>query len=479
MRDSEEAGVSTQPDSISRTFARWISLLAFEDLTPEVVDKVKAFTLMAVVAGLIGAGKGRARFAVDLARAEDPKADGATIFGDGGRVTRTAAAMANAEIMHAAGLFDSYRMLTHPGPVLVGVALTNAELSGGSGRDFIAALTAGYEVECRIAHDFIPAIAAHGFRPSPLLATLGAAAAAAKLMRLDEDAIAAAIAVAANMCSGLFEGGRVGGGEMFVQELNAARQGTFAAVVAARTKISPSEQIIEGPGGFYRAFAGRTGPALSYVFTGSREIDMATITDGLGSTYRLLDVMFRMYNTAGYNQPVIDAVAELRAQHSIGPEQIDEIVVSMNYLETQYPSPEFPRYPDAIRARPGSTQYFAAHAAVHGGYPVSGTGSGRDPGHDARIAAMMERVTLRGVHEHPMFSPNVLLRLADGRVRSLDYPYARMVWGFDRLSHELRRCVAGLPGGAAKLDEAISLIRTLDECDSVAPLFALAGPAAP
>ena len=70
------------------------------------------------------------------------------------------AALANSEIMHVSGLFDSYRMLTHPGPVLVSVALTSAELGHKSGREMITALAAGYEMQCRIAHDFIPAIAA-------------------------------------------------------------------------------------------------------------------------------------------------------------------------------------------------------------------------------------------------------------------------------------------------------------------------------
>jgi 2-methylcitrate dehydratase PrpD len=462
------------PDSISRTFAKWSVGLTYDDLPPAVVDKVKAFTLMAIVAGLIGADDHHARAIVDLVTAEEPKADGATIFGDGAKVTRGAAALANCEVMHSAGLFDSYRMLTHPGPVLVAVALTNAELGANSAKDVITALAIGYEMHCRLAHDFIPAISAQGFRPAPLFATVGAAMVAAKLMKLDEDATVAAIAVAVNSCSGLFEGGRTGGGEMSVHSANAARQGTFAAVMASLKQFTGSEHVIEGPSGFYRAYAGRTGPTLTRVFDGPRDIDLATVTEGLGSTFRLLDVMFRMYFTAGYNQPVIDVIAELMEQHSIKADAIEEIVVSMNYYETRYPSPEFPRYPDASVPRPGSTQYFAAHSAVHGGYPVAGAAKAAQLAQDPAVRAMMDRVTLRGVYDHPLFSPNVLIRVTDGRAVAADYPYRRMVWDFDRLAVELRRCVEGIPGGQAKLDEVVATVRGLDELESVAPLFALA-----
>jgi 2-methylcitrate dehydratase PrpD len=465
--------VDQQEASISRTFARWTHGLVYGDLPVDVVDKVKALTLAALVAGLIGVDNPHTLPIIELVKAEESRADGASIFGQSAKATRTGAAMANCDIMHVAGLVDSYRMLTHPGPVLVSVALTSAELAHKSGKQVMTALAAGYEVQCRLAHDFIPAIAAQGFRPAPLLATLGSAVVAAKLMDLDEDAIVAAIAVAANACSGLNEAGRSGGGEIAVHDINAARQGTFAAVIASLRGFPGSEQIIEGASGFYRAYAGRTGPSISHVFTGSREIDLASVTDGLGSAYKLRNMMFRMYQTAGYNQPVIDLIAELTSRHSIRADQIEQIIVTMNYLETQYPSPAFPRYLDTTVARPGSTQYFAAHAAVYGGYPAVGATPALALGDDPAVVAMMENVSLRGVYDFPMFSPSVIIRMKDGLAYGDDYPYSRMEWNFDELATQLERCADGIPGGHAKLAEAVMVVRAMDDLDSVAPLFAL------
>src|SRR5712692_6069175 len=192
-------------DSISREFARWAANLKYEDLPPEVVDKVKALMLHAVTSAVLGAPTAHAKAAVHLTKAEEGKPDGATILTDGSKATRIGATFANSELMHSSSLFDSYRMLTHPGPVLVPAAIVNAELGKKSGKDIITALAAGYELLFRLCDDFIPSTAARGFRPSPLYGTMGAAMVTGKLMDLNEDRLVATIALAANFASGLNE----------------------------------------------------------------------------------------------------------------------------------------------------------------------------------------------------------------------------------------------------------------------------------
>ena len=126
----------SQP-SISRQFGRWAAGLRYEDLSPAVVDKVKALVLHGLTSVAFGTLNAHSREVVDLAIAEEGKADGATVLGDGRKATRVGAAFATAELMHASLLWDSYRMLTHPGPVLIPAAMVNAELEGKNGRDII------------------------------------------------------------------------------------------------------------------------------------------------------------------------------------------------------------------------------------------------------------------------------------------------------------------------------------------------------
>ena len=164
-------------DSLSRTFANYVAALDFDSLPPQVVDKIKASVLHAMVVSIVGAGTSHGKAAIELTKSEEGKADGATILVDGNRATRNGAAFANSKLMHATNQSDSYRMLIHPGPCIIPAALATAELEGSSGREFLTALVAGYEVQARIAGDFIPSTQARGFRSSPVYGTLGAAVA--------------------------------------------------------------------------------------------------------------------------------------------------------------------------------------------------------------------------------------------------------------------------------------------------------------
>jgi 2-methylcitrate dehydratase PrpD len=463
------------PDSVSRQFARWSAGLRDEDLPPAVTDKVKALLLHSLTASVLGASTRNGREAVLLTKAEEAKVDGATILTDGGRASRSGAAFAASELIHASGLLDSYRMLTHPGPVLVPAGMVTAELERKDGRALVTALAAGYEFLCRLCDDFIPSTAARGFRPSPLYCTLGAALVAGKLMDLDEDRLVSAIAIAANFASGLNEGPRAGSGEMAIHEPQAARNGVFAAVIAREGHIKGAETAIEGEAGFYNAFTGNNRGELTFAFDGPMQVDLRSVTAGLGHEYKLLTVMFRMYPVAGYNQAAIDLMSEMKTQYALDVAKIAQVDVFMNWIETLYPSPAFPRFPDWNLPRVGSTHYYVAHAAVHGGYPVVGASPPGGPetrAEDTLVTDFMRRVVLVQERDRAMFSPAIRVTTTDGNVYDGEYPYSRMEWDFAQLVQRLQDCLAGYPLGKVAHDKLVSAVRTVDECSSVDPLLA-------
>ena len=462
--------------SISRQFARWAAGLRYEDLPPEVVDKVKALMLHALTSAVLGAPTAHAGEVVRLALSEEGKPDGATILFHGGKATRIGATYANAELMHTSRLFDSYRMLTHPGPVLIPAAIVNAELEGRNGREIITALAAGYEVVFRLCDDFIPSTAARGFRPSPLYCTPGAAVVTGKLMGLSEDGMAAAIALAANFASGLNEGPRVGGNEISIHEPQAARNGVFAGVIARTGHVKGAETSIEGNAGFYNAFTGSSTGKLTYAFTGPLQTDIASVTANLGQQYKLLGAMFRMYPTPAFNQPVIDLMAEMKRQHKLDPDDIAEVTVAMNWIETLYPSPAFPRFPDWNQPRVGGTHYFAAHAAVNGGYPVVGGNPFGPPGikpeEDGKVLEFMHsRVRLIQEKDRAMFSPRIVVKMKNGATVSGEYPYGRMAWNLDQLAGRLQDCLPGYALGRSGFDALVETMRGADRLTSVDPIL--------
>ncbi len=80
------------PDSLSRAFARQVSYLQYDSLPPQVVDKIKASLLHALVVSIIGSETNHGKAAVELTKTEEAKADGATKLVNVARATRCGAA---------------------------------------------------------------------------------------------------------------------------------------------------------------------------------------------------------------------------------------------------------------------------------------------------------------------------------------------------------------------------------------------------
>ena len=181
--------------SISRELARWTAALSYEDLPAEVVDLAKGVTLHCIGSVLLGSQTPAAKQAVRLVTDEETGVrKGATIVVDGAKVTRGGAAYANSEMAFAGGKWDTFRMLTHPGTSILPGALIGAETTGASGREFITAVGAAYEVMERLAAEFIPTVMSRGFHASPVFGIFGPTVANAKMLGLNEDQVNSALA---------------------------------------------------------------------------------------------------------------------------------------------------------------------------------------------------------------------------------------------------------------------------------------------
>src|SRR5215468_8490946 len=133
--------------SLSREFATFVARLRYEDLPPDVVDRAKGVTLEALASALVGRNMLASRQALALMQEEEAGGGGAaTVLCHGNRLTKAGAAFVNAEMILAGGKWDTFRMLTHPGTAILPAALVTAQANGSTGRQYLTAIAAAYEV---------------------------------------------------------------------------------------------------------------------------------------------------------------------------------------------------------------------------------------------------------------------------------------------------------------------------------------------
>jgi 2-methylcitrate dehydratase PrpD len=452
---AQQSSNVTAPSSkpLSRQFAQWVVGLRHEDLPAAVVDRAKGLTLQNLTSALLGsqlpAGQQAVKFISDE---ETGVRSGATIMVNGTRVTKGGASFANSEMMLAGGKWDTFRMLTHPGTAIIPGALVAAETERASGKDFITGVAAGYEVMERMAADWIPTVMARGFHAGPVFSIFGSAIAAAKIMRFTEDQVHAVISLCTNLAGSNLE-------SRALREGAAVRNAMLAVTLAKQGKVGGGEAVLEGPAGFYHAYAGNNRGELTYSFVGETHTSLDKLTADLGKEWMLLETLYRIYSFAGYNIAHIDVTAKLCEEHNIRYEDVDRVEAVVNWLETQYPSPAFAtqREDGTAEPRPGSTRYYSAYGVVKRGFPLlPGTA---DP---PEVLELMKRVTIIPSHHMPLFAPRITIFTRDGKSYTKQATGREFMWDFDEEVRRIRGVIPGLPIPPAQFDQIISTCRDLD-----------------
>jgi 2-methylcitrate dehydratase PrpD len=200
---------------------------------------------------------------------------GATVIGTRTVASPGDAAFANAVMGHGLVREDMHAAsICHHGVVIWPTLLALSERGPLSGATFLAAAIIGYEAGAQIGRALFSADLARLYRPTGLVAPLGAALAGSCALGLTEDAATSAIAIAANTSSGLNEWPRAGGSEMYFHPGFAARN-AIAAIELAEAGALASETILEGDAGLFAAFRRQPAPVNIRLFAGAEPEIMA------------------------------------------------------------------------------------------------------------------------------------------------------------------------------------------------------------
>jgi 2-methylcitrate dehydratase PrpD len=374
--------------------ARFAAGLDRSRLPPAIIVKAKACLLYALAVGAAGLRSEQARQVVEAF----PAAGGgkAVRFFDGRKVDPICAALANGTLFHAR-VQDDAHPAGHVGVVVVPAALAMGEAAGANGPRLIAALAAGYEVALRIGRDHAADLSARGFRTTPAYGVFGAAAAAGLLLNLDEKKMAHALALAANMASGLREYAEAGSEDYALQAGTAAANGIVAArLAAAGATAAPS--ALDGRAGFFRAY-GETGRTYG-----------ARLTERLGSHFEMEAITYKPYPICQFHRGVVRGAAKLRESAQSTP--LQSLTVQMHPFEADFFGVRFAgpfsTFPQTFMSVP----FCAALAWTTG----TATFDGLNSFTASDVLAIVPKVEVVADAGRVRYRPKVIARLQDGAV---------------------------------------------------------------
>lgn len=227
---------------------------------------------------------------------------------------------ANASFINAVAAnfydFDDTHLNTviHPTAPVAPVVLALSEGQGFSGREVIEAFVLGAEIECRIGNAVSPGHYARGWHITSTCGVFGAAAAAARLLRLSAEQTSHALGIAASQSSNLVENLATSAKNVGVG--NSARNGLLAAFFA-RKGYRAAPQAIEGPLGWARAMGDVA--------------QMDEILGGLGTRWEFLKNTYKPYCCGIVFHTVVDACLEMRAK-GLRVDDIASVTVSGDAL---------------------------------------------------------------------------------------------------------------------------------------------------
>ena len=291
------------PAPLTRDYARFAAALRFESLPAAAVEIVRlGFT---DCAGVILAGLHEPVVAklASYARKVGGAPKAGWLFG-AGRATAAQAAYVNATAAHALD-YDDYAFSNHPSAVLTPTVLAAGEACGADGARMVAGYVAGYEIWADVMLREPDHIYPRGWHPTAMFGPIGAAAAAAVVMGLDEGQTLHAMALAASIAGGVFE--NFGTMAKPLHGGRAAETGLIAAGLAAEG-IEASLSALEGERGLMRA--------VSPNYATDRERPSP-----LGSVWHIetQKLNIKKYPTVGASQRQIDSVIAFRAANPIDP----------------------------------------------------------------------------------------------------------------------------------------------------------------
>lgn len=342
----------------------------------------------------------------------------ATLLGSGTASSVTGAVLANGALFHGRGQEDTCGA-AHLGAVMIPLLMALIESGRGRMEDLIPAMVAGYEVgglfEELLAGDTTP----RGFRATTLYGVGAAAAAAARLCRMDAAQTCAALGNAVSFSGGVLQAFAEGTDEWRYQVGVTAQAGWSAAELARAGSVSLRAGY-EGAKGLARAFAGRP-------------LETGAVLAKIGRDWQTLRVAFKPFPVCAFNQTPVTAALSLREK--LAGRRIERGTVRMNPYECGYAGMDSKGPFSTIGGTLMSIPFCIAQTLLRGAPSMAMM----TDYHDDAINALVGRIDLVADASVPTLCCRIELQLAGGGavVETCDMTPADYAYPFEDLRERL------------------------------------------
>jgi aconitate decarboxylase len=300
----------------TRGIADFVAGLGYDDIPREVIERMKLLILDSLGCAVFGAELPWSRILIETLSAVD-STPGCTIWGTGRKLSAPHAALVNGTLVQGFELDDVHRVgVLHVGAVTLPAVLAAAELRPGmTGRDFLTAAVAGYEIGPRVGMCMGPEHIGQGWHSGATVGVFSACAGAAAALRLTPDQTVHALGIAGTQSAGLMAA-QFGA---MVKRMHAGRSsqsGLYGALLAERGFTGIVDVFENEYGGFCTTFS-----------RSLDRFDRAELTSELGERWETMRIALKFYACVGSNHTTLDALRKMRARHPFGPNDIERIVV--------------------------------------------------------------------------------------------------------------------------------------------------------
>jgi len=286
-------------------------------LPPDVAVETRHRILDTIAAMVSGATLKPGEAAIRFARAQGGVPE-ATVLTTTIRTSAVNAALVNGMFGHADET-DDFEPVTkaHPGCAVVPAALAMGERTKGSGQDLIRAVALGYDLCCRWLMALGPGHVRATHRSAEgVSATMGAAAAAASMARLDEKGMRYALSYAIQQVSGVWS---------WERDVEHVEKAFDFAGMGARNGVTAALMVQLGFTGVEDVLEGEHNALEAH----SREPKPEEMARDLGSRYFVTETAIKTFSVGYPIQAALDAFLSLRREHALTPATVDRIVATL------------------------------------------------------------------------------------------------------------------------------------------------------